>query len=397
MRHYLLPSTVLLGGLLLTACVDKSYDLDDVDMTLAANTNLALPLINTSSIKLVDFVLPSDFLNTTTIPGQDGKVIYAHTTGDFSANITTLADGELEYTAETPDITIPELPDFLKGDNVHLDLKNPIIIANVKGENLPDGCNILADIEISTPEGTCKVNGLRATRENSCQYIAEKADNNIPADILKAEYGTPVLLKPETGSSVNALFKNKIPEKLQISISKLTASNVGPVPVSGSFDIAVELTLYSPLCVGSSKFSLSYEALETDWAKEFNEDVRKMQLEKLLINANLINNLPLTAEVTMVPIDPEGNPISGLNVLKTSATGGKTNTIEYTLQSNKANVTLRDYLNGSNGAQQLDGVKIVSTLKANTESVGKYITDNASVRFTGLELRAIGTFIYDAN
>ena len=135
----------------------------------------------------------------------------------------------------------------------------------------------------------------------------------------------------------------------------------------------------------------------TSVLKEFNEDVRKMQLEKLLINANLINNLPLTAEVTMVPIDPEGNPISGLNVLKTSATGGKTNTIEYTLQSNKANVTLRDYLNGSNGAQQLDGVKIVSTLKANTESVGKYITDNASVRFTGLELRAIGTFIYDAN
>ena len=73
----------------------------------------------------------------------------------------------------------------------------------------------------------------------------------------------------------------------------------------------------------------------TSVLKEFNEDVRKMQLEKLLINANLINNLPLTAEVTMVPIDPEGNPIAGLNVLKTSATGGKTNTIEYTLQSKR--------------------------------------------------------------
>lgn len=408
MRHLFLSAWMLLGGLLLTACVDKSYDLDNVDLAMSTNANLALPLINTSDIKLADFMLPNDFLGTTTIPGQDGKVIYAHTSTDednpTTIEISAVADGTVEYTSTTPDITIPELPDFLKGEGVHLDLKNPIIIVNVES-NLPEGCNVKADIEISTSDASCKVNGLKASgTKKLCQYIATDAHNNIPAELLKEEFGTPVQLKPLTGNGVNELFKNKIPEALHVNVTNLIAEDVGSTPIVGPFNISIGLTLYAPLCIGSSNFSLSYEAIETGWSNEFNNDVRKMDVDALVIKANLTNNLPLSVDVNIIPIDCNGNDIPGLTVLEANAKSDNNSVVEYTMKAKEPGKTLRDYLNGSQplyggpeGKEQLDGVRIVTTLKADTKSIGKYITDNLSVRFTNLELRAKGKFTYDAN
>lgn len=401
-RHFFLPAKMLLVGLLLTACVDNSYDLDNIDLTIGTSADLALPVINTSEIKLAQFVLSkvrdeNGFLDAATIPGLVGKVIYAHTQGNFSAQIPFIQDGMVEFEATTPDITIPELPDFLKGDNVHFDLKNPIIIANVTS-NLPEGCDIKADIEISTPEASCKVNGLKANgAKKLCQYIATDRDDNIPAEVLNADYGTPVQLVPVAGNSVNDLFKNKIPEKLQVKVLRVTAENAGSAPISGPFDVAVDLTLYAPLCIGSQNFCLSYEAVETGWANEFDADVRKIDLDALELKANLTNNLPLSVNVSIVPIDLNGNDIPDLNVLSANAESGSTSAVKYTMKANKNGLLLRDYMNGSNGAQQLDGVRIVSTLKANAESVGKYITDEAHARFTNIELRAKGRVTYDAN
>lgn len=403
MKHKLLPIQLLLGGLLLTACVDKSYDLDEIDYTLATNADLALPLINTSEVKLADFVLPKEgedgFLDKTAIPGQEGEVIYASTSGSFTTSIPALVDGSVDYTANTPDITIPELPDFLKDNNVHLDLMNPIVIAHVKSDNLPAGCDVLADIEISTPEVTCKVNGLKATGTGTkklCQYIATSSESYIPAKLLQAGYGDPVLLVPASGS-INDLFKDKIPEKFEVKVTKLTASGIGAIPVTGDFDISVDLTLYAPLRIGSTNFRLTYDAIETGWEEEFDEDIRKMEIDRLIIKANLINGLPLWAEVTLNPIDPSGNKINGLSVFTVNAPTGKTSPIEYIVTSTKPGVTIRDFLNGSNGAQQLDGVRIVTTLFAGPESVGQYLTDKSYVRFTDLTLRAQGQFSYDAN
>ncbi|MBR5395342.1 MAG: hypothetical protein IK144_09735 [Bacteroidaceae bacterium] len=401
-KHFSLPAKLLLGGLLLTACVDDSYDLDNIDLTIGTSANLALPLINTSEIKIAHFLLSKvsdgkDFLDAVTIPGVVGKVIYAHTQGNFSTLIPTVLDGVVDFEATTPDIAIPELPDFMKDEGVRLDLKNPIFIANVKS-NLPEGCDIKLDIEISTPEASCKVNGLKASsKKKLCQYIAAERDDNIPAELLDGDYGTPVQLKPVAGSSVNDLFKNKIPENLQVKVIKMTAENVGSAPIAGPFDIFVDLTLYAPLCVGSQDFCLSYVATETGWANEFDADVRKINLDALELRANLTNNLPLSVDVTIEPIDPDGIAIPDLSVLKANAESGKTSTVEYIMKANKSGLTLRDYLNGSNGAQQLDGVRIVSKLKANAQSVGKYITDEASARFTSMELRAKGTVTYDAN
>jgi len=411
MRHNHLLPKVLLGGLLLTACVDSSYDLDDIDLTLSTNADLALPLINTSNIKLVDFVLPSDFLNTTTIPGQDGMVLYASVATDKEKptiiQMTTLKNGDLSETEyslpNAPDITVPDMPDFLQGEDVCLDLKNPVIFADIEGRNLPDGCTIFADIEISNPDaGTkCVIKNLPAQKSKKSYYIAENEENpgNFPDEIKKERYNTPVFKRVSDGTTVNGLFSKKIPKLLKVEIKRLYVQGItGTLPITGDYEISVIFSLYAPMCIGSTNFRLSYDATETGWQEEFDEDIRKMDVDLVTIKANLFNNLPLTADVILKPIDPEGNEVKGLTILEaTNRAAGSTTPIEYTLRSSDPQFKIRDFLSGSNGAQQLDGVKIYTKLKANAQSVGKYVTDKASVRFTDLELRAKGNFSYDAN
>jgi len=415
MKRKLLRLLPVAAVLLTASCVDKSYDLDDIDLTLSTNADLALPLINTSEIKLANFVLPNDndpngFIHRTTIPGQDGKVFYAHVSTDENnptfIDIPVLMEGDL-YNDEThsdyslpnsPNISIPEMPDFLKGDDIHLDLKNPIIFADVEGgDNIPAGCMISADVTISTPEGkSCVIKGIASRKGKQSQYIAEETSGSIPNEILEKRYGTPLYLRPTSGS-VSALFAEKIPSVLNVQINKLNVVGVGATPVVGPFRIKVSLALYAPLCIGSTNFCLSYTATATGWSEEFDEDIRKMDVESLSIKADLTNNLPLSAEVNVIPIDLAGNEIPELDVLQADVPAGNTTAIAYTLKANKPGTTLHDYINGSNGVPQFDGVKVVSKLKANAGSVGKYITDKASVRFTNLELRAKGKFTYDAN
>lgn len=396
MRRKVIPFMLLTVVMLLTACIDKSYDLDDIDLTLSTDVNLAMPLISTSEIKLADFLIKktdeNKFIRTTTISGQDGDVLYAYASGNITATIpaSTLKNGDVEFTAEILDIEIPELPDFLKDENVHFDLVNPIIIANIES-NLPNNCTVLTDMEVYTSQASCTIEKIKATKGKQCQYIASEKDEHIPSELLTK---TPELLVPKAGD-INELFSNGMPKKLQIKINKVAASGVTSTP-SENINISVGLSLYAPLRIGP-KFCLVYTATDSEWSEEFNNDIKKMKIDMLTLNANLTNSLPVDVYVTIVPTDPEGNDIDGLDAINANASASSANKVSYILKANKPGLTLRDYINGSNGAQQLDGVRIVSMLKANDSSVGNYITTKSFARFTDIELRAKGQFIYDAN
>ncbi len=382
---------LLVAALLLTACVDKSFDLDDIDLNLSTDVDLAMPLISTSEIKLIDFLKSSNFIRTANIPGQDGEVIYAYATGSVSATIpaSALKNGEVEYQAPISDIVIKDLPEFLKDKDVRFDLVNPVIIANIDSD-IPEGCGALADLEVSTTKTSCLIEGIKARNGKLCQYIAMQEEKNIPAEYLS---GTPELIVPTTGN-ISDLLSESI-ETLRIKVNRVSAYNVSTTPAR-DIHITITFTLYAPIRIGSA-FCLSYTASDSDWSDEFDEDIRKMDIDMITLNADLTNNLPIEVNIEITPVDPSGKKVDGLDVIKANAKAGATSKVSYTLKSGKPGVTLHDYLNGSNGAQLLDGVSVVTRLKADASAVGKYITTKSSARFTNIELRAKGKFNYDAN
>lgn len=400
MKHCHFPLSLLMSGLLLTACVDKDYDLDNVDLTLGTNVDLAMPLISTTQIKLIDFV-KGDFLGTTPIHGQEGEVLYAHAemSQPGSIKVPVVMDGTITgWTPNIPDVNLPDLPDFLKGDNVHLDLENPIIIAFIENEDLPNSCTITAEATVTADNGKqFTINQLHATGgEKLCQYISAEEDN-IPASVLGEDYSKPQHISPTSGS-VRAMFSEKIPRKFSITITKLSVKGAGSTPIVKDHTINVKFKLYAPLQIGGTDFALSYETNEDGWSKEFSDDVRKMDIGQVELTATMTNGLPLDANVTLTPIDTDGNVINDLeSIVIEKAEAGKAKEISYVMKSKKPGCTLRDFICGTHGAQQLDGMRINASLKAGNAAEGKYITDKAYATFTNLKLSAKGQFIYDAN
>ena len=397
MKRTKLVTGIVLTALLSTSCVNEDYDLDDIDMNIGINTDLELPLINSGEVTLANFIGDdNDFLKTVTIDGQ--KVFYATASGSFRSEFPAIANGTLTFNTSATNITISDLPDFLKSDDVKLDLSNPVIIANIKRDRRIGNGTIIGNIELST-EGIskCTINGLKAKSEKSSQYVATAEDRNLPQELLKDGYGEPEWLKPASGS-VNGIFNERIPNTVSIEVKGLSAEGVTPAyDLNNPYYINVDMTLYAPLCIGSSNFQLAYDATETGWQDDFDEDIRKMDVDEITLSATLENNLPLKTIVEIKPIGTDGHEVEGLSVLRVEAKENGSTQFTYSLKSNIKGLTLNDFINGTNGARALDGVAIKTTLKASDQSVGKYITKKASARLKDVRTKIKGQFVYDAN
>ena len=397
MKRTKLVTGIVLTALLSTSCVNEDYDLDDIDMNIGINTDLELPLINSGEVTLANFIGDdNDFLKTVTIDGQ--KVFYATASGSFRSEFPAIANGTLTFNTSATNITISDLPDFLKSDDVKLDLSNPVIIANIKRDRRIGNGTITGNIELST-EGIskCTINGLNAKSEKSSQYVATAEDRNLPQELIKDGYGEPEWLKPASGS-VNGIFNERIPNTVSIEVKGLSAEGVTPAyDLNNPYYINVDMTLYAPLCIGSSNFQLAYDATETGWQDDFDEDIRKMDVDEITLSATLENNLPLKTIVEIKPIGTDGHEVEGLSVLRVEAKENGSTQFTYSLKSNIKGLTLNDFINGTNGARALDGVAIKTTLKASDQSVGKYITKKASARLKDVRTKIKGQFVYDAN
>ena len=397
MKRTKLVTGIVLTALLSTSCVNEDYDLDDIDMNIGINTDLELPLINSGEVTLANFIGDdNDFLKTVTIDGQ--KVFYATASGSFRSEFPAIANGTLTFNTSATNITISDLPDFLKSDDVKLDLSNPVIIANIKRDRRIGNGTITGNIELST-EGIskCTINGLKAKSEKSSQYVATAEDRNLPQELLKDGYGEPEWLKPASGS-VNGIFNERIPNTVSIEVKGLSTEGVTPAyDLNNPYYINVDMTLYAPLCIGSSNFQLAYDATETGWQDDFDEDIRKMDVDEITLSATLENNLPLKTIVEIKPIGTDGHEVEGLSVLRVEAKENGSTQFTYSLKSNIKGLTLNDFINGTNGARALDGVAIKTTLKASDQSVGKYITKKASARLKDVRTKIKGQFVYDAN
>ena len=397
MKRTKLVTGIVLTALLSTSCVNEDYDLDDIDMNIGINTDLELPLINSGEVTLANFIGDdNDFLKTVTIDGQE--VFYATAKGSFRSEFPAIANGTLTFNTSATDITISDLPDFLKSDDVKLDLSNPVIIANIKRDRRIVNGTITGNIELST-EGIskCTINGLKAKSGMSSQYVATAEDRNLPQELLNPDYGTPEWLEPASGS-VNGIFNERIPNTVSIVVKGLSAEGVTPAyDLNNPYYINVDMTLYAPLCIGSSNFQLAYDATETGWQDDFDEDIRKMDVDEITLSATLENNLPLKTIVEIKPIDKNGDDVIGLSVLRVEAKENGSTQFTYSLKSNVKGQTLNDFINGTNGAKALDGVAIKTMLKASDQSVRKYITKKASARLKDVRTKIKGQFVYDAN
>lgn len=253
-------------------------------------------------------------------------------------SVTAVIEPDFNILPQT--VTIGELPEFLTGENVILDVYNPLIKMNVNNDT-PVSVLLNADIVPKfkdAPEGkpvhlgSYDINSEDALliKHGKTDIYISKRGYDIPTGGITSGENTPVNLKVENLSDI---IKN-IPDFLSLTeieadIPHKGNSETGFYPEDYTelqfpanhkpinYDFSFDYGISAPLAFGQ-ELNIEYFTDIKDWNDSFNpsdEDAdMTIDLQEAIINMIFINAIPLAMDVTAVPIDIKGNEMKNSDI-----------------------------------------------------------------------------------
>lgn len=270
---------------------------------------------------------------------------------DFSLtnfNVTSF-DGTIKYKIsgmEVESISLSSLPDFLQGDETNITLVNPLICLQTNNPIAGDKLRFSAALT------------LTAQRD-------EMPDNVFTSNAFSIGYGSAnglynTILSPEQPQYIPGRFDgytwcafpglgsliagNGIPRSIGVRIDnpEIPEQQVKDFELGRNLDgVTGVYELFAPLALQAGS-TIVYSDTKDGW----NKDIADLTVTTLTLTANATNNTPLSAQLTVYPIDTEGKRIEGVTITSNE------------LASGKADSELTFTLNGE--LRNLDGVEFVA-------------------------------------
>lgn len=231
----------------------------------------------------------------------------------MSSFVANNVSGAIDYEIETPHInpvSLSNLPDFLKDGNSNIILGNPQIYLNFEN---PVGAAFNTDLKI-TPQG----NGGKAFTEILDPFISTfilaASDKN-----LALKSGVFENTKPQTSDDLkNILSGNGLPESIEFNLENtFVKGEIKSLDLGTDLHVGGEYTFFCPLSFENGSF-IRYQKKETDF---FSDDLTKVNVEKLRLEANPKSDFPFDVTLTVYPLDREGNHIFDNNGQEIKAEG----------------------------------------------------------------------------
>ncbi len=318
-----------------------ALDLDKINLPSRAISDGVLVLNEDVKVTGDFYLSPSDF---TVIPDKLLISIKADIIDldVVSAEVKLAVDEKISGSS----MELDNLPDFLTGGDVCLDIYNP---------------TLTFDITNSTPLSFDVKSGITANRGTHEVSIALGTDPEIriPAD-SEVKYiiskkaslvsGTTNIVEPKLGEMISML-----PETITIDEISLASVNKDYVEIrSGSrYNASIAYEVYAPLAFDKD-MSLSFDQEITDLGLDLG-----MDLSAISATLNIVNSIPLDFTITAKALNSYGNVINDIDisVSKTIAAGSHTNPVT-------TEVTLS--IKSNSGTIAFDGLKL--SMKANGSS-----------------------------
>ncbi|MDE7437835.1 MAG: hypothetical protein K2M93_05065 [Muribaculaceae bacterium] len=234
--------------------------------------------------------------------------------GNFTAQTIS---GAVDYTLtgdglNIDPVTLNDVPDFLNQEGSDLKLANPQIYLNLNNPIAIYNLYYQTGIEFTAVRST----GNRTFAPDNNKVIATKPTSAGPYNFLLSPSMTSPL--PEYAANLehipfselsNLLSGNRLPEAIEINLINpgLPLQTVNDfrlgekIPgIRGSYDFIAPIALKD----GSK---IIYSKTEDGWS---DEDLDKLTIELLSVEADVTSTIPLDATLTAYPIDKNGNIIS---------------------------------------------------------------------------------------
>ena len=280
--------------------------------------------------------------------------------GDINVN---MFGGTIQYSLEgieISDIPITGIPDILSQENTNIILANPqvyICFSNPLGTNF--GLKARTGLTLTAkrpgqPDQKCSLDNpyfeLSCNGCQGCKFCLSPQDpgqGNYWGKFYDAQH-IPF------SSLAYLLSGNGLPKSIGISLDNpcIPAQKIPHFPVGANLGKMTGCyTIFAPLQLGDGA-QIVYSSTEKGW---WSEEMDKLSIKYLQIEALVTNDLPVDLEITGYPIDREGNKIEGV-------------TIEgFNLKTGVEDSPLQIKMEGN--IEHLDGVTFVAKAKATGQSL----------------------------
>lgn len=284
-----------------------------------------------------------------------------------------------------PDIVIDpfisnvgELPDFLSGDDVVLDLCNPVLKLNIDNRT-PLKLNLNADIMSykGADHRTAHVgnaNGGEAialTPSGMNRLYISKTGEGVPA-------GFSSVVVPDFSSLISI-----VPDRIGVeNIDVEAADEFVTLTSGGRYNVVYDFELAAALAFGKD-VKIVYSTDFTGWNETFNPNDESFALEirDADVKFDFVNMIPMTISLDAAAIDVDGNVIPGIKVtLKGDIPAGsieKPSTSALTLNLEGSAEQMR----------KLDGLRLNLTGSDPGTMSGVCLNKNQGVQFKNMKIR----------
>lgn len=284
-----------------------------------------------------------------------------------------------------PDIVIDpfisnvgELPDFLSGDGVVLDLYNPVLKLNIDNHT-PLKLNLNADIMSykGADHRTAHVGNA-----NGGEAIALTPSGMNRLYVSKTGEGVPTgfasVVVPDFSSLISI-----VPDRIGVeNIDVEAADEFVTLTSGGRYNVVYDFELAAALAFGKD-VRIVYSTDFTGWNKTFNPNDESFALEirDADVKFDFVNMIPMTISLDAAAIDVDGNVIPGIKVTLNGAIPAgsveKPSTSALTLNLEGSAEQMR----------KLDGLRLNLTGSDPGTMSGVCLNKNQGVQFKNMKIR----------
>lgn len=305
--------------------------------------------------------------------GNAGKI-----SGNVESDIISLGsvNGTIKPEENNNKIEIGELPDFLNGDDVIIDVTDPRIYLTVSNTTNAE-INLKATLTptINGNKGEIvEIDDLIVPAKQENYKICIHQNPNFQVD------GQSVVIVPNLSSLIE-----RIPDVIDLEIQQIKASE-GGITLGSNIIIQTDYELNTPLMFGS-KTNIKYVKTIDGWSG----DLEDAEFELVEASMTIENAIPLGLNLVATAIDKDGKPLPNVKVdMNIDVEPG---TIE---NPTKKDVTFSISTEEGN-VKGLDGIEMTVTARAGENTAETALNENQTLKLDDIKLRLKGGVTMDLN
>lgn len=377
------------------------------DVTINSGTTLEVPL----TIDAIDFtkldegeglverghlVMTGDipvngraYLKADDFLSEEDVTLEMHTDmnlGDIEfTEVTATVDPQIDITIDP--VTINNLPNCLKDDDVRIDMTDPKIYFNVTNGS-PVPVNFTADM-LPYKEGRLLNTVAIGDKDGGTEPII------IPANV--SDY-TICLHRLEDGSGIEAddiitvpdlnNLVETIPDEIRTEniVVKAIQEKVTLEP-GKDYGLNTDYNVSAPL-----QFNSGTEIIYTDSLDDWNGDIKDIDARLAEISLDAYNTIPLDMEMTADAIDTDGNIMSEITATVTGEINAGTAESPST-----SKLTIRLESSAEGAMKRLDGITYRISATVPEDMQGKVLNENQSLQLDNVVISVKGGITIDMN